>query len=481
MAKGAAGRKSTKTRSGESSMRPPSSSNTPAARKRVPPTDALADFAAPSFDELSEIECSICGKLAELNAVNWYEEEPGQGGRIVPKGNLCKTCGDFAAASPWSGAELIAMSSTKRLRAQTLDDIDSMQSNKAAIIANQPVDYDDEEVFEELVHESYYVEDCDFQDKDSFKEEFGVTPEDCRMTMVKVTTRSGEELTGVATTDVPSDYSQAGFSADQSAIQAGPRQNKPFLRFITGRRLVKRNLVLPRSKQIYKRQAEAFFTKCRDENSKCLGFKWGNRYEPAKRSVNVYSKLEVKKMVGKGQGPKLAPGLASMSKSSGSVVQRSNSGFSAGGISPTPAVITPQKALQPLSLCDIDACFEELPESEASPIGTIDGQLLIDLKSFLDSGPPGQQEQGGVRDTGTPCSSNDGDVTADDVETREQLLSLKKMRVKPISYWLHELTEARVWQGRFRIGPRNPYFLCFYLWGLGGVWVCEGRALCLII
>ena len=65
------------------------------------------------------------------------------------------------------------------------------------------------------------------------------------------------------------------------------KQKKPFLRFITGRRVIRKRKLLEAKNQKYERHAEHTFKQHHSEIKKTMGFKWGSQYQPAIKIVPV--------------------------------------------------------------------------------------------------------------------------------------------------------------------------------------------------
>lgn len=147
----------------------------------------------PAKQRKHRLRCQRCGTEAVDDGSNWAATEENERGRVVPSGEACKACDDFARATPYKTvADLAKVKDQKEVKALEQDQEQFHEQREGG-----EMDYPREGVDFVTACGSRYEERFAFLTRAAFKDRYGMFPDEAKLDQLRVLTRQGEEVQGV--------------------------------------------------------------------------------------------------------------------------------------------------------------------------------------------------------------------------------------------------------------------------------------------
>ena len=177
-----------------------------------------------------------------------------------------------------------------------------------------------EEVYLEIVSGSMVFEVNDILKRQTVKDSQGVFPDEAKLNQALCpsgTRGPGSDIIGLVVRQaVQQSLPQLGMDASSSsASSSGDHVHWPFppdaekIVTYTDRKVVRKVPLLQKHQHRYRKQAEDVWAHEAEQQMKCMGQSWGNRYKPKKKALKPYTRLEVMKTISKHKGTPWPPAL----------------------------------------------------------------------------------------------------------------------------------------------------------------------------
>ena len=358
--------------------------------------------------------------------------------RIVVQGDFCKSCVEFGDAMGLNPEDMAkAEGKDQKLHSQRQEEQRDFERNRAnpSLRTFMP-----EDMHLEVSSESIMREAFEFLPRPTFRDEFGVWPEDARVSQVRVTSARGDEVSGV--------------------LRSIPDAN-PELVLETRKRLVRKVPILTAADHHFADQVADRWLREARLSQRHFGQAPGGKYLPKLKASCAYSQEELAKAVETAKSKTAAdPTMTGLKMLENAILldpeedeegSRAADGDDEEGARPQVVVIRSRRAPKPGAGSSRSTApsaarhaVDDAPGVEAGDCGAVKSSSTPMAKRQRDASPTPLLRRSGSRGLASAAGSSAGGPPSSAGEDDEETNG----RVKSPTYWLNTVTTTAGFTGK---------------------------------